>query len=256
VNATISRPWAVVAGVTGGLGRAAALALAADGWNVVGCYRSNAARAAEVEVELQGLGAEVRTASVDLVDSDAVRALAGELAQSGVKVAGAVYAAGPMIPMNFIARTTPEVFGQQIDQDLKAAYNFVHPFLPAIREQRGSICAIVTPVITRYTRMDLLSSAPKAGVQALIRGLACEEGRFGVRANCVGVGVIKGDGLWTKLVESGDFTEKGLEHAMAAIPLGEFGEPEDVGDSIAFLMSPKAKWVTGQTLNVDGGYSV
>lgn len=247
--------WVVVAGGSGGIGRAISTALAADGWNVVVGYHSRIEGAEKTAAAVREQSRDALIMQVDLSDPANAQSFITEVTQS-VRVSGIVYAAGPLIPMDFIANISPEQFSRQIDLDLKASYNFIQPFLPTLRENKGAILAVVTPVIERYTRSDLLSSAPKAGVQALIRGVAAEEGRYGVRANAIGVGVVKGDGLWTSLNASGVFTEKGLKQALAAIPLGEFGTEADVGEAAQFLMSRRAKWITGQTLNVDGGYSL
>ncbi len=255
MTSSTARNWVVVAGGSGGIGRAISTALAADGWNVVVGYHSRIDGAEKTAAAVREQSREAVLMQADLSDPDNARSFAAEVNRS-VQVSGVVYAAGPLIPMDFVANISPEQFSRQIDLDLKASYNFVHPFLPTLREAKGAILAVVTPVIERYTRSDLLSSAPKAGVQALIRGIAAEEGRYGVRANAVGVGVVEGDGLWTSLNASGVFTEKGLKQALAAIPLGHFGTEADVGEAARFLMSDRAKWITGQTLNVDGGYSV
>lgn len=247
--------WVVVAGGSGGIGRAISKSLAADGWNVVVTYNSRPDGAEKTAAAVRELSRAALIRQVDLSDPASARSLAAEVTEA-VPVAGLVYAAGPHIPMDFISNISPEQFSVQIDRDLKACYNFVHPFLGALRETKGAVLAVVTPVIERYTRTDLLSSAPKAGVQALIRGLAAEEGRNGVRANAVGVGVVEGEGLWTSLNASGVFTEKGLRQAKAAIPLGRFGTEGDVGEAARFLLSAQANWITGQTLNVDGGYGV
>jgi len=250
-----SRPWALVAGASGGLGRAIAVALASDGWNLALNYRSNLVAAEETGRRVAEMGARWRLYQTDLTDIAQVKTMV-QAVTSESALAGVVYAAGPHIPMDFISRTTPEKFAGSIDGDLKAAYNLIQLSLPAVRASSGNIVAVVTPVIDRYSKMDILSSAPKAALQAVIRGIAAEEGRFGVRANCIGVGMIEGEGLWNALHANGDFTQDGLDLLRRQTPLGHFGEVGDIAEAARFLMSSRAKWITGHTLTVDGGYSL
>ena len=86
-------------------------------------------------------------------------------------------------------------------------------------------------------------------------GALAEEGRFGVRANAVGVGVIT-DGLYHALVERGDFDERFLEASRQAKALKRLGTAEEVAEGVVFLASARARWITGQTLMVDGGYAL
>jgi len=89
----------------------------------------------------------------------------------------------------------------------------------------------------------------------VVRAIAAEEGKNGVRANCVGVGVIQA-GVLEDLIASGDYHERALEAARRAIPMRRFGSASELADVVAFLAGPRSAYVTGQTLRVDGGYSV
>src|SRR5205085_1247103 len=141
----------------------------------------------------------------------------------------------------FVSQLPPERFRRQIEQDSLAAYNLLQQSIPRLRETRGAITAVSTPAIGRFFKADVLSAAPKAVIEVVVRAIAAEEGRYGIRANCVAVGVIEA-GMWDALVASGHFTELGLEQSRRAIPLGRFGEAEDVAEAINFLMSDRAKW--------------
>jgi NAD(P)-dependent dehydrogenase (short-subunit alcohol dehydrogenase family) len=115
--------------------------------------------------------------------------------------------------------------------------------------------AITTPATVRYAVKDVLSAAPKAAIEALVKGVAAEEGRFGVRANCVGCGVIM-DGMYHQLIERGDFTDRFLESTKQLLALHRLGSAEDIAQAVAFLASDRAGYITGQTLMVDGGFAL
>ena len=100
-----------------------------------------------------------------------------------------------------------------------------------------------------------MSVAPKAAIEALIRGVAREEGRFGVRANSVAVGVVDA-GMFKRLTAQAELSEEWRQAARHNTPLGREGTAEEVAEAAVFLASTRASFVTGQRLVVDGGYSV
>ncbi len=246
---------AVVTGGSGGLGAPIARLLAARGSSMAITYRKNATAARRLARELEAAGTLSAADQVDLTDDDAaaryVHAVAGRF--GGIHTL--VYASGPHVPMTHLSMVPPARFRQQIEEDAVAFFNLVQPALPLLRETRGSIVAVTTAATTRYPVRDGLSSGPKGAVEALVRGIAAEEGRYGVRANCVGPGMLT-DGMSVRLIESGDLDDRALAVMRGNIPLGRFGTAEDVAEAVCFLASDRARYISGQKLDVDGGYGI
>jgi NAD(P)-dependent dehydrogenase (short-subunit alcohol dehydrogenase family) len=174
---------------------------------------------------------------------------------SGLDLHTLVYAAGPHVPMRHLSRVSPADMAAQLAVDTAGFFNVVHPALPSLRANGGNIVAVTTAATSRFPVRDGLSSAPKAGVEALVRGLAAEEGRYGVRVNAVGPGMLT-DGMAERLISSGELDERALEVTRGNIPLRRFGNAKDIAEAVCFLASDRAGFISGQKLDVDGGYSV
>ncbi|WP_328552933.1 SDR family NAD(P)-dependent oxidoreductase [Streptomyces sp. NBC_00358] len=250
---------AFVAGGTGGIGAAIVRMLAERGSDVAFTYRSNKAAAdalaAEITERFADQGRHVTPLRLDLTEEEAVAAAVSETAGALGGLHTLVHAAGPHVPMVHLSKVAPSRFRAQLDADAGAFFNLVHPALPLLRESRGSVVAVTTVATRRFPVRDGLSSGPKGAVEAVARALAAEEGRYGVRVNCVGPGMLT-DGIAARLISSGELDDRTLEITRRNIPLGRFGTARDVAEAVAFLASDRAGFITGQALGVDGGYSV
>lgn len=245
---------ALVVGGSGGLGADIARLLAERGSAVALTYRSGgdaAARTlADVTTYAKGSSHQLDVTSAE----DAARVVAEVVEQHG-GLHTLVHAAGPHVPMVHLSRVSPAQLEQQLRDDTLGFFTVAHAALPALRASRGSIVAVTTAATARYPKRDGLSSGPKAAVEAMVRGLAAEEGRFGIRVNAVGPGMLT-DGMAERLIGSGDLSDEALEITRRNIPLGRFGGARDISEAVCFLASSRAGFISGQKLDVDGGYGV
>ncbi|MBS1886057.1 MAG: SDR family oxidoreductase [Actinobacteria bacterium] len=247
--------WALVGGGSGGIGRAISKALAEAGWNVAATYRGNRDGALETVARVERAGGIARALPIDLTEAEASAATIAELAAE-VPLGAAIYAAGPRIPFSYFSQMGAADLERVLSQDVMACFNLLRPAVTHLRDGEGSVIALSTQAVARYAKRDSLSSIPKSAIEGVIKAIAVEEGRYGVTANTIGVGMLEGEGMWESMKESGHYDDATLEMAARATPMRRFGSPEDIAYLARFLVSPEAAWITGQTIYVDGGYSV
>jgi len=228
--------------------------LAERGADVAFTYRSNADAAATVSDAIRAGGKQAISYQLDAMDPEAAQAVVADAASNG-GLHTFIHAAGPIIPQVHLSRVDLELLRSQMEAEISGFFNVVQPALEYLRESAGAIVAITTAATQRYPVRDGLSPAGKGAVEQLVWGLAAEEGRFGVRANCVGPGMTNA-GMAQMLDESGDLTEKDYAAATRNIPLRTFGTATDVAEAVCFLASPRSAYISGQHLAVDGGYGI
>jgi NAD(P)-dependent dehydrogenase (short-subunit alcohol dehydrogenase family) len=242
---------AFVVGGTGGIGAAICRELAFSGANVAFTYRSKAEVAVALEAELKTLGVEAKAYKVDLLNTDTLNTVVDSAITSFGHLHSVVYASGPPLEYLYINEITPTEWARVINGDVNACFNLIHATLPHFRSRRaGAYVAITTAAVDHAPPRDILSAAPKAAIEMLVKGVAREEGRNNIRANCVRPGLIfAGLGLSTMHEGTQDYVDRMIK----AVPLRRAGQAEDIAGSTVFLLSAKANYVSGVSIAVAGG---
>lgn len=249
------RGCAFITGGTGAVGAAVSRALVAAGMPVAFTYHSAEQRAADLVGELTSAGGSAKAWRLDLTDSRAVAETVREATEHFDGVRLLVNAAGPHIPMTYLSCVEPETYSAHLDAEAAAFFNVVHACLPPLRQSRGNVVAVTTAATNRYAIRDGLSAGTKAAVDQLVRGFAIEEGKYGVRFNAVGPGMLT-DGIGGRLMASGDLDEDVVADVTRRTPLRKFASAQDVADAVLFFAGDHARMVTGQKINVDSGWSI
>jgi len=239
---------ALVTGAAQGNGAAIAKGLAAQGARVVAADLDGAG-AERTAVTIRGAGAEAWGYTLDVTDAEGCVALAAEVARAAGPVSVLVNNAG-ICPRHGI--DSPELrraWNAVLDVNLHGTLNVTLAFLPAIRESRGVIVNIASIASFVSTATSIGYSTSKGALKMLTQNLAQELAKDGVRVNAVAPGTIA-TAMTTATRE--DPTRR--ETFLSRIPMGRFGEPEELVGPVVFLASDMSSYVTGTTLVVDGGY--
>ena len=249
------RGTALVLGGSGGVGSAIATEFATRGTAVCITYQSNHSRAEILAEEINARGGKADIAQVSLQNIETLTSCVNDIVNNG-RLHTVVIATGYDIPQVGIGELTPELWQRVLRADAEGAFNAIHTTLPALRAGGGgSYVHISSAGLLRYPPLDILSVAPKAAIEELIKGIAKEEGRNNIRANSIAIGVIE-TGIFLRLREQGVFDDNWVANVKGALPLQRFGAPGEVAKMAAFLASSAAGYTTGQLIPVDGGFGL
>lgn len=242
---------ALVTGGSRGVGRAIVRRLAADGHLVIFSFRNDRAAADELVAEVAEAGGRSRALPADLREPGAAEALATEALASAGVITVAVSNAGMASRGLSVPETPYAEYLSFLQLNSIVIAELARVLLPGMRAAgQGSIVAVTSTLARTCPPLTGPYAASKAAAEALVRVLAMEERRHGVRVNSVAPGLVATD-MGDRLVSSGRVNERASE-LDASAPLGRVCRPEDVADAVAYLAAPNS-YVTGHRLVVDGG---
>lgn len=237
---------ALVTGGSRGIGRAVCVALAKAGCNVCVNYAGSAAAAEETAALCRQCGVEAVTMQADVKDPAACQKLVEDTVARFGRLDVLVNNAGVNAD-KLLMRMSEEDFDKVIDTNLKGAFFCCKAASRVMMRQRsGRIISISSVVGLHGNAGQTNYAASKAGLIGLTKSIAKELAGRGVTANAVAPGFIETD-------MTAAMPEAARTAALAAVPAGHAGDPEDIANAVAFLASPQAGYITGQVLGVDGG---
>ena len=245
---------AIVFGGSGGIGQAAANALAAAGSPVALVYHSEPEAARQAAEAIRAKGGRATVHKADVTSAAEISSAVEEAAVAHGRLHTIVFAAGPHVEQMPLADVTPELWRRSIDTE---THGLFHVFKSTVKRMRdwggGSYLHLGSAGELWWPERDGLSVCPKAANEALIRGIAKEEGRHNIRANSILVGVIE-TGQFLEHLRRGTFDQAWIDAVQAMLPMKRWGKPEEIGQAAVFLATNA--YVTGQQISVAGGFGI
>lgn len=237
---------ALVTGASRGIGRSIALQLADEGYNVAVNYAGNKEKAEAVVEEIKGKGVEAFAIQANVANPDEVKDMIQEVVSQFGSLDVLVNNAG-ITRDNLLMRMKEQEWDDVIDTNLKGVFNCIQKATRQMMKQRSGAIINLTSVVGAVGNPGQANYvATKAGVIGLTKTAARELASRGITVNAVAPGFIVSD-------MTDALSDELKEQMKTQIPLGRFGEDTDIANTVAFLASDQAKYITGQTIHVNGG---
>ncbi|HCY3050652.1 TPA: 3-oxoacyl-[acyl-carrier-protein] reductase [Staphylococcus aureus] len=237
---------ALVTGASRGIGRSIALQLAEEGYNVAVNYAGSKEKAEAVVEEIKAKGVDSFAIQANVADAEEVKAMIKEVVSQFGSLDVLVNNAG-ITRDNLLMRMKEQEWDDVIDTNLKGVFNCIQKATPQMLRQRSGAIINLSSVVGAVGNPGQANYvATKAGVIGLTKSAARELASRGITVNAVAPGFIVSD-------MTDALSDELKEQMLTQIPLARFGQDTDIANTVAFLASDKAKYITGQTIHVNGG---
>jgi 3-oxoacyl-[acyl-carrier protein] reductase len=246
----LSGQVALVTGASGSIGAEASRRLSALGADVAVHGRRQSVLD-ELSAEIRGSGGTSTTYVGDVRDAEHLADVATDVAQAFGPIGALVASAGgdgaPISTTSLSAQRWQEV----VDTDLNSVFYAIRAVLPGMIEHGdGRIVTVASSAGRRASQANVAYAAAKAGVVMLTEHIAKEYAHAGIRINCVAPSIVETTKLRHRM------TPQSRDAIATGVPLGRIGQPSDVAEAIAFLISDRSLWITGTTLDITGGMTL
>ena len=237
---------AIVTGASGGIGKAICISLAKEGYNIVVHYNSNQNDADKLVQEIKKYSNAV-SVKADLSITESAKDLYDKAAQYFGNIDTIICAAG-VAHYDSFESLTPDQYRRVMDINLGSHMYLIANALPQMRQKSYGRIVVISSIWGEVgASWEVLYSTTKAGLIGMSKALSKEVASYGITVNAVTPGVIN-----TKMLDK--FSDSEKQDLLKEIPIGRFGTPHDVANAVCFLCSDKASYITGATIEVNGGF--
>lgn len=240
---------ALVTGATRGIGRAIAIELAKEGYEIAFCYRSNDQMAIELSAEIENLGRRSFCQKVDVANFEAVTQFVAQVEEDLGAISVLVNNAGITSDASIVSMEF-DAWKRVTETNLDGTFNFCRASIfEMLKRKNGAVINISSAAGVYGNAGQVNYSSSKAGMIGFTKSMSKEVGRRGIRVNAVAPGFIETD-------MTGELSEKLVDNIKKQTSLKRIGQAQEVADLVSFLVSDKSSYITGQVFCIDGGLAI